>query len=237
MDKLDKPKHCVSCGSAGLGNFCSECGVSYTVKRITLHSLIHEGFHLFTHLDKGFGYTLKRLLLQPGAMQRDYIDGDRARNQKPFSMFFLCATLTALFRYWTFNLIVHLYGIDNSIEANFLHKYMVFMQMALLPVYTLLCYLIFRKSRFNFAEVGVMLLYTTSFFFLSSIFISALKLIWPNLDTAYVEAPILLVYNAITFVNFYRDVSKWKVIVKSLIIFTLIFMLIQTVEDLLIRNL
>src|SRR5215210_6216587 len=91
---------CKSCGYSGYGNYCSHCGQPYETRRITLRGLLHDVFHFFTHLDKGFAYTLKQLIIAPGKMQRDYIEGDRARHQKPFSMFFICATITALLRYW-----------------------------------------------------------------------------------------------------------------------------------------
>jgi hypothetical protein len=32
-----------------------------------------EVFHFFTHLDRGFPYTLKKLIVSPGTVQRDYI--------------------------------------------------------------------------------------------------------------------------------------------------------------------
>src|SRR3990170_3167143 len=93
---------CKSCGSSGAGNYCSQCGQPYTIKRISLSALLHDIFHLFTHLDKGFGYTLKKLMVEPGHMQRTYVEGYRAKHQKPFAMFFICATVAALSRYWIF---------------------------------------------------------------------------------------------------------------------------------------
>jgi hypothetical protein len=62
--------HCQNCGYEGAGQFCQEYGQSFSTHRITLLYLLHEVFHLFTHVEKGFLYTLRELLLRPGHMQR-----------------------------------------------------------------------------------------------------------------------------------------------------------------------
>ena len=78
---------CKSCGSSVVSNYCGECGVPYHVRRISMAGLLEDIFHFFTHFDKGFGYTAKMLIKAPGHMQREYIEGDRIRHQKPFSIF------------------------------------------------------------------------------------------------------------------------------------------------------
>ena len=87
MQHNEPARLCKSCGSSVIGNYCGECGMPYQVKRISMGGLLHDIFHLFTHLDKGFGYTVKMLIKAPGHMQRQYIEGERAKHQKPFSMF------------------------------------------------------------------------------------------------------------------------------------------------------
>ena len=235
MTNVSASQVCNACGSSGAGNYCSNCGQAYRIKRITLGALLHDIFHLFTHLDKGFGYSLKQLIVAPGAMQRAYINGERSRHQKPFSMFFICATVTALSRYWIFRALEMYYKVGNSSEANFFHEYMVLVHVALMPVFILLIYLFFYKSGYNYAEIGVLALYTFSFFLLLASFIALLKFIWPHLDTAYIELPILLIYNAITFVNFFTTQPRWVVACKSLITLTIGFLLVQYAEDFVIR--
>jgi hypothetical protein len=165
-------------------------------------------------------------------MQRDYIDGDRARHQKPFAMFFICATVAALARYWINLALVNYFQGGDIVEAEFFHKYLVILHVVLLPLYAFITYLIFYNKKFNYAEVGVLLLYTMSFFFLLTTLIWLLRFIWPNLDTAYVELPLVALYNAITFRNFYREEKTWIVIIKSLITVTLIFIAAGSFEDL-----
>src|ERR1700754_2075948 len=91
---------CKNCGHTGEGAYCSNCGQPHAVKRITIHTVLHEVAHLFTHLDSGFLYTLKALAINPGHMQRAYLEGHRSRHQKPFSMFFVCATIAGIGIFW-----------------------------------------------------------------------------------------------------------------------------------------
>jgi uncharacterized protein DUF3667 len=226
---------CRYCHASGMNSFCSNCGQPYKTKRITLKGLIHEVFHLFTHLDKGFTYTLKQLIIAPGHMQREYIAGNRAWHQKPFSMFFICATLAALGRYWIFNVLLKYYHTGNITEANFFHEYLVLLHLALLPVYAFLAYLLFSKSKYNYAEIGILMLYTVSFFFIAVTLIGLLKFIWPHLDTAYVEFPVLLIYNVVTFVNFFNESARWTVVFRSLVLVAGIFLLAQLAEDFVVR--
>lgn len=196
-----------------------------------MHGLLHDIFHLFTHLDKGFGYTLKMLSLAPGKMQRQYIEGDRARHQKPFSMFLICATITAVTKYWVSQILIKYYHASDAGEASFYNEYMVIFFLVLLPLYTLLIYLFFHKARYNLAEILVFFLYSVAFFFLAATAISFLRFIWPRMDTAYIEFPFLLIYNTITFINFFRTQSRWIVAIKSMIIIMIIFFSIQVCED------
>jgi hypothetical protein len=222
---------CKSCGHSGAGNFCAECGQTYKTKRITLSGLLHDVFHFFTHLEKGFGYTLKRLIIAPGTMQREYVEGVRSRYQKPFSMFFICASINALARYWIFESLFKLYHWGNTAEANFFHQYMVLLYTIIMPVIVLITWLFFFNSKYNYAETGVLQLYIFSFIFLMVAIIALLKFIWHDLDTAYVELPAILVYCSVTCINFYRNSNKWITVVKSVVLLMLIFYLAQKAED------
>lgn len=226
---------CKSCGFSGIENYCNHCGLPYKTKRITTAGLLHDVFHFFTHLDKGFGYTVKMLITAPGNMERAYVEGDRSRYQKPFSMFFICATITALSRYWIFEALLKYYHTGNISEANFFHEYMVIFQAALLPLHALLIYLLFNKSGYNYAEAGILVLYSVSFFFLIVTCIALSKFFWPQIDTAYIELPVLLIYNAVTFINFFHNQPRWLVILKSIIIFLIIFFSIQVMEDFVVK--
>ena len=221
--------NCRSCGAKIDPKYCTACSGGKPVKRISLAGLLHDVVHFFTHLDKGFVFTLKSLFARPGKMQLEYINGKRSSYQKPFSMFFICATILFLSKYWVGKGLIY-YGIGEIPEADFSHKYMVQIQILLVPIYALLTYLFFRKSKFNYAETGVMLMYTTSFFFIVTTLILSIKFIFPEFDSGLVEFPLLIIYNSITFVNFYHDKPKWLAVAKSTVIFILVVCLVRWIE-------
>lgn len=231
MENDELAQVCKSCGLSGTGDYCSRCGLPYKAKRISMAGLLHDIFHLFTHLDKGFGYTVKMLITAPGHMQREYIEGQRAKHQKPFSMFLICATVAALSRYWIFQILIKYYDTGNISEANFFHEYMVTFFIAILPLHALMIYLLFYKSGYNYAEIGVLVLYFMSLLFLVVTCIALLKFIWPEMDTMYVEFPILLVYNTLTFINFFHRQPRWIVVFKSVVLIIVFFYLEQISED------
>ena len=222
---------CKSCGFSGAGDYCSRCGHQYKTKRISISGLLHDILHFFTHLEKGFGYTLKQLIIAPGHMQRTYIEGERSKHQKPFSMFIICASISAVSRYWILKALLKYYHAADISEANFFHEYIVVLYIALVPVFALLGYLFFYKSGYNYAEMGVWILYTVSVLFLGAIFIALTRFAWPFQDSAYIEFPVFCVYFTITAVNFFKKLSRWEVVIKSLIIMTIIFLLNQVLED------
>ena len=236
MQNNEPARICKSCGSNVIENYCGQCGAPYRVKRISMAGLLHDILHFFTHLDKGFGYTVKMLVKAPGHMQRQYIEGDRARHQKPFSMFFICATVSALSRYWINQILMKYYHAGNISEGTFFDKYMVLFIIALLPFFALVIFVFFYKSGYNYAEVGVSVLYSVAFFLLVTSCISLLKFIWIELDTAHIEFPFLLVYNTITFINFFNKQPRWIVIIKSIVITTGFFLLLQVTEDFFIEK-
>ena len=93
----------------------------------------------------------------------------------------------------------------------------------------------FYKSKYNYAEIGVLILYTMSIFFLAATIIALLKFVWPHLDTAYVEFPILIIYNVITFINFFDKLPRWSVVLRSIIIIIILFLLIQIGEEFIVK--
>jgi hypothetical protein len=124
---------CKNCSTESDGKYCPNCGQELAIHRVTVPHLLHEIVHTFTHLEKGFLYTLKKLLTDPGRMQRDYLEGFRAYYQKPFSMFFICATISALSLYW-----INRFS-GNSAEGQaafdyFLQHYYVLLHIILLPL-------------------------------------------------------------------------------------------------------
>lgn len=226
---------CKSCGAPGKSKYCPSCGQLMAIPRITVSSLLREALHVFTHIEKGILYSLKKLLFSPGLMQKEYLAGDRIRHQKPFSMFFITATLSALIFYLVNTTLVKYRGSGDAAEAAFFRHYWVLFHICLFPFYCLITFLCFRKSGYNYGEIAVFQLYVFSFLFPVLAAIQMLKLIWPNLETRFIELPVLLIYTLITNHKFFSRLSKAHIWIMSIISITLTFLLAALVQDRLVE--
>lgn len=222
---------CKACGNASEGKYCPQCGQSMAIKRLSLPELLHEAFHFFTHVEHGFLYTLKMLLTSPGQVQRQYVEGFRVKHQKPFSMFFLSATISALVYYWVYTAIITYMHTGSQEEADFFHKHFVLLHVCLLPLYSLIVYLCFKKAGYNYGEITVYQLYTFSFLFIMLAFIQLIKFIAPHLQTRYIELPCFIIYILFTNLRFFVQLKRSTVIILSVITVILIFALGSSVQD------
>ena len=78
--------NCANCGATLAGNYCHRCGQSAHVH----HSLLHLGeefLHGLLHFDAKAWRTLPLLVIQPGILTRNYIDGKRTRYVSPLALF------------------------------------------------------------------------------------------------------------------------------------------------------
>ncbi len=95
--KLAKVKaaECFNCGHPFYGNekFCPECGQINKNPKITFGSFIHEVFNGFISWDSKFWTTFIPLLIKPGKVSRDYIDGKRQRYANPFRFYLTISVL------------------------------------------------------------------------------------------------------------------------------------------------
>ena len=209
---------CRNCGTETEGKFCRHCGQELVIHRITVPHLLHEIVHTFTHLEKGFLYTLKKLLTDPGSMQRKYLGGFRVNYQKPFSMFFICATVSAICLYW-FNRVAGRHS-DQPGQAAlnyFLQHYYVLLHIILMPFYTLVTRALFNRSKYNYAEILVLGMYMLAFMLLLVIPVYAVNAGIPDLNTRVIETVLFAAYNVWTFIRFFNRIPWWNVIILSLI--------------------
>ena len=222
---------CRYCGQPTSGKYCYNCGEKLMVSPITLHTIFHEIFHYFTHLDKGFGYTLKKLVTQPGTMQKAYIDGERSRHQKPFSMFFICGTISGLGYYLVNVAYRKIYGAADYTSEDFFRHYFILLQALLLPLYTLVTWLSFKNQKYTYAETLIMMLYNLAFVFLVLVPIISTKLFFPHYENRIVEVIFLLFYNTITNFHFYKG-NKWLICLQTCLGIGLCYLCSQVFSEL-----
>ena len=90
------PCKCACCGTEFVGNFCPRCGQSASVNRFSLRQAIDLFLDVWDVNNRSVFRTMRDMLLRPGYMIRDYLNGMQAGYFSPFKMFFLLATLSLL---------------------------------------------------------------------------------------------------------------------------------------------
>ncbi|WP_405224700.1 DUF4286 family protein [Lentisalinibacter sediminis] len=98
-DKLAPPR-CLNCGHVLHGQYCGICGQRSSSRLISLWGLIAEGLGDLLDMDSRLWRTLRALLLRPGYLTAEYLEGRRARFMPPFRMylaFSLIFFITAFF--------------------------------------------------------------------------------------------------------------------------------------------
>ena len=96
----DKEVHCNNCGHDYKGNFCPVCSQKAGMGRIGWRS-VHQGIMDIWGLGtRSLIYSVWQLLLRPGHIISDYIDGKRQVSFPPVKMLFILAVLYSMIYYW-----------------------------------------------------------------------------------------------------------------------------------------
>ncbi len=84
-----KDPSCLNCGHPFFGaeKFCPDCGQANKGNKITFWSFVHEVFNGLFNFEAKFWTTIIPLLIKPGKVSRDYIDGKRQRYSNPFRFY------------------------------------------------------------------------------------------------------------------------------------------------------
>lgn len=93
---MSEARECANCGRAIDGveqKFCPACGQPTPTHRIDWRFMRHELEHTVLQMDRGILYSLKELMLRPGRLMRDYLEGRRARQAKPFPLLMVTAAV------------------------------------------------------------------------------------------------------------------------------------------------
>ncbi|WP_420851004.1 DUF3667 domain-containing protein [Polaribacter marinus] len=88
LSKIKDPE-CLNCGYPFNGHekFCPDCGQENKGNKITFLSFIHEVFNGLFNFDAKFWRTIIPLLIKPGVVSRNYIEGKRQRYSNPFRFY------------------------------------------------------------------------------------------------------------------------------------------------------
>lgn len=84
---------CTDCGAETEGRFCANCGQPTHVHRTLLH-LGEELLHGVMHFDARIWRTLPLLILNPGRLTREWVQGARTRYVSPLALFLFTLFVT-----------------------------------------------------------------------------------------------------------------------------------------------
>jgi hypothetical protein len=91
----DVPIHsrCGNCGSTLMGPYCHTCGQHGHESARSVSALLHDAWHIATHVDDRFWQTLYTLLLRPGVLTKEYFAERRARYLPPVRLYLVLSVL------------------------------------------------------------------------------------------------------------------------------------------------
>ena len=96
MPLSEEAHDCSTCGTHFTGNYCPRCGQSAKVGRYSFKKAMLLFLDVWGLGNRGMFRSLRDLILRPGYMIRDYLQGMQMAYFPPFKMFFLLVTLSIL---------------------------------------------------------------------------------------------------------------------------------------------
>ncbi len=91
--QLPDHPNCLNCGAELQGQYCGTCGQRARGRLISLLELLQDAFGDLFEIDSRLWRTLIPLLIRPGRLTRDYLEGKRARYMPPFRMYLVLSVV------------------------------------------------------------------------------------------------------------------------------------------------
>ena len=89
---------CKNCGSVTSGKYCSHCGQRTSINKVTFKETLQDFVDAVFSVNSPFFVTLKLLVLNPGKLFREYLNGKRKAYYKPVPFFILTTVIYILVR-------------------------------------------------------------------------------------------------------------------------------------------
>jgi hypothetical protein len=87
---------CKNCSEHFDSKYCPFCGTASEIIRIDKHYVLHELQHGILHFEKGFLYTVRELITNPGNSIRNFINGERSKHYKPIGFLIICSIIYSI---------------------------------------------------------------------------------------------------------------------------------------------
>lgn len=97
---LQSVELCLNCGTTLGGQYCGNCGQRARSRLISIWELLREAFGDLFELDSRLWRTLIPLLVRPGQLTRDYLEGRRVRFMPPFRTYLVLSIVFFLIAFF-----------------------------------------------------------------------------------------------------------------------------------------
>lgn len=198
---ISESKNCKNCHSKNVENYCSNCGQIVYHKRFSIKSIFNFFLDAF-NVEKGFIYTAKMLLIKPGTVIKDYLNGKTKVYINPLKYFLIIAGINAV-------ILIYFKIFDQNIDRNteliganeiaiqlshkmseIMKKYLHILSILIIPFISLMSKLFFRKKELNYAEHLIMNLFFSSELAIFAFFLNIFYYYFP------------IIYNYSLLINF-----------------------------------
>jgi hypothetical protein len=151
--------HCLNCKTKIKGSYCHTCGQKSSTHRLDMKDFIlHELVHGVFHFDKGILYTVKEIILRPGKVAKNYIDGKRVAYYNFFYLTLLLIALLLILKeilHNSTNPIAATPTDSYRIGAFVANKYFKYVFLSFIPLLVVAAKIMYRSARLNTAEHSI----------------------------------------------------------------------------------
>lgn len=233
-------QNCQNCSTLILNNFCDNCGQK-KFKKIDRKYIWDEIQYTFLHTNKGFLYSVKNIIKNPGKTARAFIDGNRVNHYKPILLVFVLSGISTFIsiKIIGFEKIMSAFYAKETLNSEYMNDVMTslksynsIMMLLLVPVFALTTRLAFRKWGNNYYEHVIINAYIVCVYTLFSIIIISplLYLFKNNMDyftmissLTMLSAPFILVW---FFKGFYPMKPIKSIVGRVLLTFSYLLLLL-----------
>jgi hypothetical protein len=226
--------NCINCNQEVSTAYCPACGQRNPVKKINMVNMWSDFAARIYGFDGMFPRTLRDLTIRPGQVARDYIIGNRVKYYGPVGYFFLTLTvyllLASMLDIDLVNLMIQSNSPDIVSQGDNVQGSMVkeitswtlenmrSISFFITLFYVFFTWLLYRKSKFNFVETGVLVFFVTG----HTLWLLIIQLFayWIGgfvLQTSYLMI-ISILFMIYGFVDFYNHKSKWKIALMGFLV-------------------
>lgn len=216
----DINKSCKNCNYSVKAKYCENCGQRTSVNKVTFKETIQDFIDMVFSVNAPLMLTLKMLIVNPGKLFREYLEGKRKKYYKPVA-FLILATIVfvlikAMLKYDPMQGFVSA-GVSDEKMMTLLQEAGVYMSknsnnIVFIFVFTLSISLkLFFFKRYLLSEYVAISFYIIGFYtIITSILIFYLKFVGTQLNM--IPLIILMIYILYAITSFFQTFNIWVLI-------------------------